>query len=157
MISSERKKYSNEIGLQTENLFEKIMQQRGNKVIKSSKHDDIHKHIDFYVNGFGVDVKGGRHLECIWLETTNVLGNDGWLNGEADFIAFDIVELNSFSIYNRNDLLNFTKAITEITETKEDFLKIYSRTKWGRKDQLIKCRYNDIKHLEKQIIKYERK
>ena len=156
MISLHRRKYSNEGGLETESLFEKIMQTRGNTVIKSSSQDDIHKHIDFYVNGFGVDVKGFRHLNCIWLETVNVLGNNGWLNGCADFIAFDIVELESFSIYKRNDLLSFAKGITETTETKEDFLKIYSRTKWGRKDQLIKCRYNDIKHLETQIIKYER-
>jgi hypothetical protein len=156
MISLDRRKYSNDVGLETETLFKKIMQARGNTVIKSLSHDDIHKHIDFYVNGFGVDVKGSRHLNCIWLETVNVLGNNGWLNGDADFIAFDIVELQSFSIYKRNDLLSFTKGITETTETKEDFLKIYSRTKWGRKDQLIKCRYNDIKHLETQIIKYER-
>ena len=156
MISKERKEYSSNIGLETENLFKRIMEERGNDVVKSSEQDDIYKHIDFYVNGYGVDVKGSRHLDCIWLETTNVLGNDGWLKGEAEFIAFDIIELKSFSIYNRKDLLNFVQNITETTERKEDFLKIYSRTKWGRKDNLIKCRYNDIKHLEKQIIKYER-
>jgi hypothetical protein len=156
VVSESRKKYSNDVGLETENLFKKVMQERGNEVIKSSKYDDIYKNIDFYVNGFGVDFKGGRHLDCIWLETTNVLGNKGWLKGEADFIVFDIIELESFSVYKTRDLLNFTKGITETTESKYDFLKIYSRTKWGRKDQLIKCRYNDIKHLETQIIRYER-
>ena len=46
-----------------------------------------------------VDVKGDRHLDCIWLETVNVNGDKGWLKGEAQFIVFDIIdELNSFFV-----------------------------------------------------------
>ena len=154
MVSQARRDYSNKVGLDTEDLFKSLMESRGHKVIKSSKQDDIYKHIDFYVNGYGIDVKGSRHLDCIWLETINVLGNDGWLKGKADFIVFDVVELKSFCVYNRQELLLFTNNITEFTDSKYDFLKIYSRTKWNRKDQLIKCRYDDIKHLEVQKIQY---
>jgi len=154
MVSQARRDYSNKVGLDTEDLFKSLMESRGHKVIKSSKQDDIYKHIDFYVNGYGIDVKGSRHLDCIWLETINVLGNDGWLKGKADFIVFDVVELKSFCVYNRQELLLFTNNITEFTDSKYDFLKIYSRTKWNRKDQLIKCRYDDIKHLEVQQIQY---
>jgi hypothetical protein len=154
MVSQSRRDYSNKVGLDTEDLFKSLMESRGHKVIKSSKQDDIYKHIDFYVNGYSIDVKGSRHLDCIWLETINVLGNDGWLKGKADFIVFDVVELKSFCVYNRQELLLFTNNITEFTDSKYDFLKIYSRTKWNRKDQLIKCRYDDIKHLEVQKIQY---
>ncbi len=154
MVSQARRDYSNKVGLDTEDLFKSLMESRGHKVIKSSKQDDIYKHIDFYVNGYSIDVKGSRHLDCIWLETINVLGDDGWLKGKADFIVFDVVELKSFCVYNRQELLLFTNNITEFTDSKYDFLKIYSRTKWNRKDQLIKCRYDDIKHLEVQKIQY---
>ncbi len=129
MVSQARRDYSNKVGLDTEDLFKSLMESRGHKVIKSSKQDDIYKHIDFYVNGYSIDVKGSRHLDCIWLETINVLGDDGWLKGKADFIVFDVVELKSFCVYNRQELLLFTNNITEFTDSKYDFLKIYSRTK----------------------------
>jgi len=154
MVTKDRREYSNKVGKETEDLFKTTMESRGHKVIKSSKHTDIHRHIDFFVNDFSVDVKGSRHLDCIWLETVNVLGNDGWLKGDAQFIVFDVVELKSFCVFNREELLSFANTINEVTESKYDFLKIYSRTKWDRKDQLIKCRYDDIKHLEVQQIQY---
>tara|TARA_R110000822_G_scaffold145919_13_gene284877 strand:- start:746 stop:1210 length:465 start_codon:yes stop_codon:yes gene_type:complete len=154
MVSKDRQEYSRKVGLETETLFKNVMESRGNTVTKSSRIDDIYKHIDFYVNDFSVDVKGSRHLDCIWLETVNVQGNDGWLKGKADFIVFDVIELKSFCVFNRKELLSFTNTINEITDSKYDFLKLYSRTKWDRKDQLIKCRYDDIKHLQLQQIEY---
>ena len=154
MVSQDRREYSNKVGKETEDLFKRTMESRGHKVIKSSKQTDIHRHIDFFVNDFSIDVKGSRHLDCIWLETVNVLGYDGWLKGDAQFIVFDVIELKSFCVFNRKELLSFANTINEITESKNDFLKIYSRTKWNRKDQLIKCKYDDIKHLQVQQIQY---
>ena len=60
-----------------------------------------------------------------------------------------IMELNCFSIYKRTDLLDHIKLNTkEYTETKTDYNKFYTRKKWGKKDILVKYKYNDIKHLE---------
>lgn len=130
------------------------MEERGNTIVASSRLDNIHKHIDFYLNGFGVDVKGNRHLDCIWLELDNVKGNNGWLRGKAEYIVFDVEELGSFCFFKRIDLLNWVlENITEYTDKKE-FNKFYTRAKWGKKDKLVKVKYEEIKHLLTQSIAY---
>ena len=59
------------------------------------------------------------------------------------------MELDCFSIYKRTDLLNYINENTkEYTENKKDYNKFYTRKKWGKKDILVKFKYNDIKHLE---------
>ncbi len=155
VVSKERYQYSFNEGNAAENKFKDLMLSRGNTCIKSSKSDDINNHIDFYVNKFSVDVKGNRHLETIWLEINNVIGNKGWLQGKADYIAFDVIELNSFCFFYTKDLFDYVKNIKEITIDKNDYQKLYTRK--NRKDVLVKVKYNDIKHLEKQRIKYDNK
>tara|TARA_R110000823_G_scaffold21807_1_gene65759 strand:+ start:29 stop:511 length:483 start_codon:yes stop_codon:yes gene_type:complete len=152
-VSKGRYQYSFKQGNDAEKKFKDLMELRGHTCIKSSRSDDINKHIDFYVNEFSVDVKGNRHLETIWLELKNVRGNKGWLEGEADYIVFDVVELKSFCFFNTEKLFNYVKDIKEIAKDKKDYNKLYTRKE--RKDVLVKVRYNDIKHLEKQKIKYE--
>ena len=153
MVNKNRWKYSFDTGRKTEDVFHSLMIDRGNTCIKSSKEDDIQKHIDFYVNGIGVDVKGNRHLETIWLEIKNVRGDRGWLEGEAEYIVFDVVELSSFCVFYREDLLLFVSTITDIASGKNDYMKLYTRN--GRSDVLVKVRYSDIEFLEKYKIKYE--
>jgi hypothetical protein len=140
-------------GRKAEAKFKELMESRGNTCIKSSRSDDIHKHIDFYVNDVPVDVKGNRHLETIWLEIKNVRGNDGWLLGNSKFIVFDIVELSSFCFFDRLDLYNYTVQFTETTTDKKDYNKLYTRE--GREDVIVKVRYEDIEHLVSQCIRYE--
>lgn len=152
-VSRARMNYSMSQGLKTEDKFSHLMNTRGNTCVKSNKYDDINKHIDFYVNNIGVDVKGNRHLETIWVELQNVRGNKGWLKGDAEYIVFDIVELNSFCFFKRHELLQFCSNITEVAKDKTEYKKLYSRKDRG--DILIKYRYNDIKHLQIQQINYE--
>lgn len=136
-----------------ESLFKDKVISLGLRYNKATQKEDWYNHIDCYVNDFGVDVKGNRHLETIWLEVKNVNGNKGWLQGKAFYIAMFIKELNAFSIYKRLDLLNHIKNNTkEYTEYKKEYNKFYSRKKWGKKDILVKYRYNDIKHLELRQI-----
>lgn len=153
MVSKSRMDYSISEGNKAEDKFSKLMTSRGNSCVKSSKYEDIYKHIDFYVNGIGVDVKGNRHLETIWVELQNVKGNKGWLKGDAEYIVFDVVELSSFCFFKRDELLKFCSNITENAEDKTDYRKLYSRK--GRSDVLIKYKYEDIKHLQIQQINYE--
>jgi len=153
MVSKGRWAYSFTEGKKAENKFADLMIKRGNTCVKSSRSDDINNHIDFYVNDKGVDVKGNRHLETIWLELKNVRGDDGWLLGKAKYIVFDVVELNSFCFFDRHELYLFVSNITEIAESKKDYMKLYTRE--GRKDVIVKVRYDDIKHLNKQTIRYD--
>jgi len=132
-----------------ESLFKKKVMSNGYDWKMSSTEDDWYKHIDCYVDGYGVDVKGNRHLDTIWLEYTNVNGNKGWLRGEAYYIAMHIKELDCFSIYKRSDLLRFIfNNVGGDTTDKRNYLMYYNREKWGKKDKVVKVKYNHIKHLE---------
>lgn len=142
---------STEIGDYYEELFRQKVEALGMAYIKSSKDDDYFRHIDCYVNGYGVDVKGKK--KDIWLEYTNVNGNKGSLRGDAKYIAMFVENINSFSIYFREDLLIFIKEnVTEFVENNREYLKFYTRKKWGKKDLIVKVRYSDIKHLERKQI-----
>ena len=127
IVSRARMNYSMSQGLKAEDKFSNLMNIRGNTCVKSNKYDDINKHIDFYVNNIGIDVKGNRHLETIWVELQNVRGNKGWLKGDAEYIVFDIVELNSFCFFKRDELLQFCSNITEVAKDKTEYKKLYSR------------------------------
>jgi hypothetical protein len=148
-VSNHRYNYSKEVGDRIEDMFVNLMSSKGFDVVAANDNDNMFKHIDFYVNGLGIDVKGGRHDECIWLETVNVRGNNGWLNGEADYICFHFEKHNAFRMFRRDDLLAFVlDNVTETTTNKSDFLKYYTREKWGKKDKIVKVKYDHIKHLK---------
>ena len=68
-------------GISTEKHFMKLLLDKGVNVTKSTRQQDIDDHIDIFIDDIGIDVKGNRHLECIWLEIQNVRGEDGWLKG----------------------------------------------------------------------------
>tara|TARA_R100000773_G_C4147906_1_gene71324 strand:+ start:15 stop:536 length:522 start_codon:yes stop_codon:yes gene_type:complete len=152
-------------GDKAEDHFKQLMEARGYFVLPATKEQNIKDHVDFWVDHkdineqqkvshyYGVDVKGNRHLDCIWLEIKNVLGNKGWLEGEAEYIVFDIKELKGFCFYRRTDLLDYCQKITKYAQSKEDYNKFYTRS--GRKDKLVKVKHKHIKHLQKGIIKYE--
>jgi len=136
-----------------EELFKKKVLDLGHKFKESSSEDNWKRHIDCYVDGYGVDVKGNRHLKTIWLELVNVKGNNGWLRGDAMYIAMHIKELDCFSIFYRKDLLQFVlQNVCDETTNKNDYLMFYTREKWGKKDVVVKVEYDNIKHLEVKKI-----
>lgn len=141
-------------GISAEKHFMKLLLDKGVNAKKSTTQQDINDHIDIFIDDIGIDVKGNRHLECIWLEIQNVRGEDGWLKGKAKYIVFDIKELNAFCFYRRLDLLDYVSQFKETTLSKNDYLKWYTREKWGRKDKIIKVRHEDIKHLEVKQLSY---
>lgn len=137
------------IGIEAEQLFVSTMIERGSEVVKSSRKQDIYDHIDFFVNGYGVDVKANRRLDKIWLELENVQGKDGWLKGKADYIAFHFSDINCFMIFRTEDLLEFVEEnVSETTTTPTEYMKWYTRSNWERKDLITKVRYEDIEHLK---------
>tara|TARA_A100000171_G_C2111994_1_gene135557 strand:+ start:239 stop:700 length:462 start_codon:yes stop_codon:yes gene_type:complete len=151
-VSKSRLNYSFYEGKKAENKFQQLMIERNNTCFKSNSHDDINKHIDFYVNDFTVDVKGNRHLNTIWLELKNVRGLKGWLECCADYIVFDIIELKGFCVFLRKKLFNYCLQFKDVAKDKTEYKKLYTRK--DRKDLLIKVKYEHIKHLQTQIINY---
>ena len=148
-----RKKESFIRGASTEQAFVYAMNQAGKQVEVSSREQNIEDHIDFFVDGISVDVKGDRHLDCIWLELRNVNGKYGWLKGKAKYIVMDIKEMNGFVFFLRKDLLRYADQFKERTASKEDYYKLYTRT--NRLDIIVKCKYDDIKHFKKGFVSYK--
>lgn len=74
----------------------------GGKCYKSSRKEDMFKHIDFWWESpkkglIGIDVKGVKKNNrgdkekddsIHWIEIQNVRGNPGWIYGESEYIAF---------------------------------------------------------------------
>lgn len=68
-------------------------------------------------------------------------------------MAMFVKDINCFSMYLREDLLSFVEEnVTEFIENNKEYLKFYTRKRWGKKDLIVKVRYSDIKHLEKKQV-----
>lgn len=135
----------------------------GGKCKKSTKHEDIYDHIDFWWDSprkgrIGVDVKGIKKNNRLddyyddtiqWLELQNVKGYPGWLYGKAEYIAFRT--MSSIIFVKRDKLLSFAlKAIKGkdvVYDTPDEFYVPYKRKKWGRDDLSFKVPTSDLVEL----------
>ena len=143
----------------------------GGEVERSTKYEDINKHVDFWWNSprkgrIGVDVKGlnknkrddNEYDDSIhWLELQNVKGKDGWLKGEAEYIAF---RTNTNIIFvNREKLLNFAlesiKNKEVVYDTPMECYVPYKRLKWGRDDLSLKALNSDLLKLADFTIEFD--
>jgi len=141
----------------------------GGKVERSSKEDDIYKHVDFWWHSpkkgiIGIDVKGlnkrrrsdSNYDDTIhWLELQNVKGNNGWLKGEAEYIAF---RTNTKIIFvNRAKLLDFAlesiKGKEVVHSTPSECYVPYKRN--GRDDLSLMVLNSDLERLADFCIEYD--
>lgn len=155
-VSQERRDYSRSVGNAVEQQFIDACLKIGYVCEKTTDNVDIYKHIDFYIyrpNGTftSVDVKGGNHPKTIWVEFKNVSGNNGWLYGESEYIAFHLPELVSFLMIKRLALVERCENIVEkvFVSKDESHKKLYTRK--DRKDVISKLYLEDIE----DIIKYK--
>ena len=82
-------------GIKAEFEFDKFAKELGLLPVKSSRHEDMFHHIDYWITigeaRFSVDVKAFKRSTQngkILIELLNVRGEYGWLYGKSDFIAF---------------------------------------------------------------------
>lgn len=148
-VSRGRWNYSRKEGTRSEDKFVAACKARGYQTTKSSRDEDIHLHIDYYVmrNGrktVSVDVKGGNHPNVIWVEFKNVRGNAGWMYGKADWIAFEIAEVGGFAMVLRSELAKLAEQIVEpvFVDKKEADRKYYQRK--DRQDVISRLWLSDI-------------
>ena len=153
-----------------ENLVMSLLEASiGGKCYQASSSDDKYKHIDIYWITpknikVGIDVKGrhkskrsDRHYDdsIQWLELKNVHGNDGWLKGQADYIAFCLSDKVVFC--KRQKLLAHTLKMIEgremVTETPKECYTPYKRSKYERDDVVIKAPMSDIEKIADFEIK----
>ena len=157
------------IGLKAEQLFASLAESKGYAVKNASEEHNMFKHIDLYLSklkdGEGVktaaiDVKARKKSQrnsshfnddWVWLEFVNVNGNNGWLKGRADYIAFE--RKKDFIIVPRGPLLNWAKEQIKI-KNKGISVKAMAKnvadsrykyyTRGGREDLLTQVHINDI-------------
>jgi len=151
-------------------VMDSVKQTLGGEVERASKYDDINKHIDFWWDSprkgrIGIDVKGlsknkrgdNNYDDTIhWLELQNVQGKDGWLKGEAKYIAF---RTNDRIIFvDREKLLKFAlesiKNKEVVYDTPMECYVPYKRLKWGRDDLSLKVLNDDLMRLADFCIEF---
>lgn len=135
------------------------MKEAGKEVRASTREENMFKHIDYFVDEVGYDVKGEKRMDrkqddsddTIWIESVNVRGDKGWIFGEADYIAFLVKD--EFWVIPRTSLVDYIQK--EITCEKVFPIKRYK--KWyqreGRKDAVTYVYPRDIEPLVTEKIK----
>lgn len=142
----------------------------GGTTERATKEEDMYKHIDFWwyspkKGKLGIDVKGmnkskrsdSEYDDSIhWLEIQNVRGQNGWLKGEADYIAFKTSTKIIF--VEREKLLSFAlesiKGKEVVYDTPSECYVPYKRLKWGRDDLSLKVPNSDLEKLSQFCIEY---
>ena len=158
-------------GLQAEQRFKNLAETKGFEVREATRSEQF-DHIDFHLTSniptksggklkARVDVKGRKRLnrrnidfedEWVWIELKNVMGNDGWLYGASDFIAFEAED--SFIVALRKELLGFCEnkidTKTRVHISSQAKYVCYSRS--GRQDLISLIKMEDIKELPHSVV-----
>ena len=123
--------------------------------VRATKEQDMFEHWDvqgiFNGKSYKFDVKGLRKInrhdddfqhDLTWVEGINVNGDKGWLQGQADYIVFELVD--EWFVIDRAFLFDWTtKQLIHHGYKKGKYLySLYQRE--GRKDKITLIRYSDI-------------
>lgn len=139
--------YSKNIGESSQNKYLASCLAANIEVTRSNRKQDI-SHIDFFINGESVDVKGlkkSHRQGLILLELKNVIGRDGWCSASGPkWIAFDF---GAFFIHVKTtDLLSLVSTKCDLTkkvDRAEDCLyKSYTRKQ--RQDLMTMIKLEDV-------------
>jgi len=148
------------MGNDAETKFRKLCSAKGFKVVKSTREQDMREHWDFLVNTSRVDVKAMKKLNrhdtkanpyIVYVEFRNVRGDNGWLYGEADWIALETEW--GFVLVKRLDLVELaeTKISSDFTN-RPTVNKSYRRS--DRPDEHVGLlNLGDVLQLPYKVIK----
>lgn len=146
-----------QVGLDAERRF---AEEHLNDVTLATKVQDMYEHWDVegklksVINSpkLKFDVKAIKNVtkdqvqdECTWIEGTNVVGDDGWIKGKADFIVFE--RTDTWLVVDRKELLAFIqyKLKQNNYQKGKGIYKIYTRD--GKDDKITLVPFDDIKTL----------
>jgi len=149
-------------------LFLNLCAKKKFKTKKATPNQDKYEHWDWEIKtpvGYHlVDIKGLKRINSqdtaaddslLCVEYENVTGNDGWLQGKAEFIAFLVKE--GFIFVKRADLLELSRALvdwnsdpTPSPRNKKPYI-VYQRSQWNRKDLFAYLKKEDILKLKHSL------
>lgn len=158
-INKDTRVRTQEQGDKAEDLFIKALKNENIEYRKASTREDMFDHIDFYAKGSkgfrGFDVKaykGTTKEGKLLIEFRNVKGDEGWIKGKADFIAFDMGD--RFMCVPREELLTLAERLCDLTDkvhrVGDALYKGYTRERWNRFDLITLIKISDVK----ENIKY---
>jgi hypothetical protein len=155
-----------EVGLDAEKRFsEECLHDAipATKVQDMYEHWDVEGKLNAVLNSprLKFDVKAIKNVtkdqvqdECTWIEGTNVVGDDGWIKGKADFIVFE--RIDTWLVVDRKELLAYInyKLKQNNYQTGKGIYKIYTRD--GKGDKITLVPFDDIKTL-KEVYEFRKK
>jgi len=152
-----------EMGLSAEKKFVQVMKGEGNTVGKSTKNQDMFEHWDYLINDLHrVEVKGRKKRkrhdskpddEIIYVEFSNVRGNDGWIYGKADYVAFERPE--GFLIVPRKKLVDLAENLVSSSFTKYPTIYKSYRRRDRPEEHVGLIRYDDLLTIPHRLVKFK--
>lgn len=134
-------------------------------IIIANNDQNIYKHWDYNINNKKIDVKAekcthGNNKTII--EFTNRNGQDGWIYGQAEYIAF--LSGYSFIIAKREEIIEFCNKVVQLKRVDNVMMVdalyklISTPDQYGNLNDLITViRYQDLLDLPSTVIMYDRK
>lgn len=156
LSSEEHIRHSLNTGKKGEELFISTLKENQIPFTLSTKSQNIEDHIDVFMYGKPVDVKGLKksHKEgYLVIEFKNVQGKAGSCSkaSKAEYIAFQLTK--EFLILRKEEILEFCRANVskEYVESFNDcYLKLYTRK--GRNDLMTKISLLDTKDFKYRLL-----
>ena len=140
---------------------------------KANRNEDAKRHIDFWWNSpkkgkIGIDAKGRKkdsrsdkkfNDDIQWIEMYNVNGENGWVYGDSEYIAFrtskNIVFVPTIKVKEYGEKIVEGKDILYGIKNKpKEFYKPYCRD--GNKEVIFKCPITDLMEMSSFIIDMEK-
>ena len=143
-------------GEKAESYFKKIALEKGLSIQEASEKQQK-SHIDFIISDpkgkkYFLDVKSRKKTsrtssfyrdDLVWIEFKNVAGNQGWLYGASDYIAFE--REDDFVVVPRKALATLCERIVSNTKVEKSDAALYNLyTRSGRKDELSLIKMDDV-------------
>jgi hypothetical protein len=148
-------------GSEAEKKFLSLMAELDIGISPSSHLDNMRKHYDFITeNNVKIEVKARKRIsrqdavyndDLIYIEFTNIQGRNGWLYGEADYIAFE--RKAGFLFIDRKELVTLAETlIKDDFSEKPEVYKRYRRKKQP-KESVGLLNYTDLLTLNYMYFK----
>lgn len=147
------------MGTSAERRFYNACRYKGYRVRPATSYENRIKHFDFEVGRDWVEVKAMKSPRrgmspdpnMIYVELRNVCGGDGWLYGEADYIAFE--QPNGFLMVRRRELVRLVERMLprcNRSRVSGVYHTLYSRA--NRDDLVMVLHKDDLARLESRCL-----
>lgn len=147
------------MGTNAERRFFDICRGRGYKIRLATSYENCVKHFDFEVQSYKVEVKAMKaprrgmspDPNMIYVELKNVSGGDGWLYGDADFLAFE--QPHGFLMVRRHELVQLAERMRpkcRVSRVSGVYHTLYSRA--NRDDLVMVLHKKDLADFESKWL-----